>query len=271
MTGINFETSIARQEFWSSVGYWILVIGLIGEVCVYGIPKHSEALEKLLGVLFTVVIIIGLAIEHRADKQIAVLVSLERSSAALQIADAQKAAGAANALAEGLAASTATLKKEAELERLKRVEIEERVEWRRLNEEQQREIATSLSLYTGETGSVWFDAVDVEANTFAADIASALRLAHWTVVGPASFVTLIGSLSNSPPLATGATIASTADQNSTRAAASLLRALRAFGFDCTPSDHPPIPGPVPTLPTVFVSVESRPLGPQGNAKLHGVK
>jgi hypothetical protein len=91
MDGI--DTQITRAELWSSVGYWILVAGLVGDIAVLVVPKHRERLEKLLAAFFTIVIIVGVAIEHRADAAISVLVSQKQAETALQIAQLDKEAG----------------------------------------------------------------------------------------------------------------------------------------------------------------------------------
>jgi hypothetical protein len=86
----NFDARIAGAEFWSSVGYWILVAGLVGDIVVLVVPKHRERLEKVLAAFFTVVIILGVAIEHRADAAISVLVSQAQGKTGLQIAQLNK-------------------------------------------------------------------------------------------------------------------------------------------------------------------------------------
>jgi len=84
------DTSIANEEFWSSVGYWILVAGLVGDIVVLVVPKHRERLEKVFAALFTIVIILGVAIEHRADAAISVLVSQEQHDADARIQEAKR-------------------------------------------------------------------------------------------------------------------------------------------------------------------------------------
>jgi len=76
---------IARQEFLSSLGYWILVAGLIGDILVLAIPERRGCLEKVLSAVFTVIVIVGVAIEHHADAKIAVLISQAESSTALKV------------------------------------------------------------------------------------------------------------------------------------------------------------------------------------------
>jgi hypothetical protein len=45
-----------NAEFWSSFGFWTLVVGLVGDVAVLTIPKHRDRLEKILSALFTIAI-----------------------------------------------------------------------------------------------------------------------------------------------------------------------------------------------------------------------
>lgn len=91
MSGI--DARIDSAEFWSSVGYWIPVAGLVGDIVVLVVPKHRERLEKILAAFFTIVIIVGVAIEHRADAAISVLVSQKQAETGLQIAQLEKEAG----------------------------------------------------------------------------------------------------------------------------------------------------------------------------------
>jgi uncharacterized membrane protein len=59
---------VNNPALWSSVGFWILVGGLIGDVLVIGLVPSGK-LEKVLAVLCTLVVIAGVAIEHAADAQ----------------------------------------------------------------------------------------------------------------------------------------------------------------------------------------------------------
>jgi len=56
----------ANPALWSSIGFWILVAGLVGEgIVIVVVP--SGKLEKALSVLCTILIIAGVTIEHVAD------------------------------------------------------------------------------------------------------------------------------------------------------------------------------------------------------------
>src|ERR1035437_3132303 len=68
--GASFDdlaAAIAAEMWWSSLGYWILAIGLAGDILVLVIPRHRERLEKILSAVFIVIIIFGVTIEHNAD------------------------------------------------------------------------------------------------------------------------------------------------------------------------------------------------------------
>ena len=82
----KFAPLIATQEYWSGVGFWILVFGLIGDILILAIPEHRGRLEKGLAAFFTIVVIIGCAFEHIADGKISDLVTREESAAAVEIA-----------------------------------------------------------------------------------------------------------------------------------------------------------------------------------------
>jgi len=87
--GVSFEAlsaAIAAEMWWSDFGYWVLAIGLAGDIAVLVIPKHRDRLEKIISGIFIVVIIIGVTIEHNADTRIAVLVSQQETAARLEIA-----------------------------------------------------------------------------------------------------------------------------------------------------------------------------------------
>jgi hypothetical protein len=92
----DIAAHIVREELWSTVGFWVLVFGLAGDILVLVIPKSRERLEKILAACFIIVIIAGVAIEHRADASISVLVSEQQSANALQIAQLNKQAAEAS-------------------------------------------------------------------------------------------------------------------------------------------------------------------------------
>jgi|SoiMethySBSTD1v2_1073268.scaffolds.fasta_scaffold128083_4 hypothetical protein len=55
----------SNPEFWSVVGFWILMIGLVRDLILIFIP--SGRAEKTLAAVFTLMILVGVAVEHVAD------------------------------------------------------------------------------------------------------------------------------------------------------------------------------------------------------------
>lgn len=96
----GFDARITLEEFWSSVGFWIVVVGLVGDIAVLVVPRHRDRLEKLLSAFFTIVIIIGVAVEHRADKAISVQVAQLQEAATPRTVSREQAAKIADFLRE---------------------------------------------------------------------------------------------------------------------------------------------------------------------------
>jgi hypothetical protein len=158
----------------------------------------------------------------------------------------------------------------AEDEKLARVKIEARVAWRRITKQQQEEIGSSLGHHFSNQGvSVWFNAGDTEGSSFAADIAEALQAAHTLrVYSPASILSLQEGGRLTEPIKqveTGVILQSTKDERSRSLADAIIRELTVRGFDAARRSDPPFdPSPIPQ---VWVNVEPRPEGPQGEFKL----
>jgi hypothetical protein len=141
----DFSSRIAYEEFWSAVGYWILVAGLIGDIIVLVVPQHRKWLEKGLAAFFTIVVIIGVAIEHRADAAISVLVSQEQDAVGLQISQLQKGnlqlQGKLTAATAELRSNEAALAKEQqETARAQKETAEAQLELRKYTETRWRNI-----------------------------------------------------------------------------------------------------------------------------------
>jgi hypothetical protein len=164
----------------------------------------------------------------------------------------------------------AALDEKAKREELARIEIEDKVAWRRLSKQEQGKLASKLAPFIPQVGRTWYNVNDLEASTFAADIASALHNAKWEVAEPQSFVKLREGpvpLGTNPPIETGVIVVSTGEARSRAAADALVSELVSFGFDATKS---------PTIddrkvPALFINVEHRPEGAQGEAKLRAQK
>lgn len=160
--------------------------------------------------------------------------------------------------------------KQAEDEATARVKIEARVAWRRLTKRQEEEIGSSLGhRFSNQGVSLWYGAGDTESSWFAADIADALRTAQTLrVYPPAGLLSLQESGRLGQPIKraeTGVIVQTTKDDRSRSLANAIVRELTVRGFDAMRQTDPPF-DPNPT-PQVWVNVEPRPDGPQGEFKL----
>jgi hypothetical protein len=163
----GYAQSIAKQELWSSVGYWILVGGLIGDILVLVVPAHRQRLEKVLTALFTIIIIVGVAVEHGGDKAVSLLISQEELEFDKDVADAKSEAAKANERAS-------RNEKDAERERSARVRLEKLIQPRVLIDPKQRASAVStlgsFAPHFAGTKPAISSILDSEAEVFALDI-----------------------------------------------------------------------------------------------------
>ena len=180
---------------------------------------------------------------------------LEISKANERAADANEKAAKAN--------------ETAEREKLARIELEEKVSWRTLSKEQRQALISNLSVFAGQLADCSFLSNDMEAFSFSSEIAGALRAAKWRVVPPNPYVTTMKETSlpttGSPiqHIDFGVEVVSTSDKNGVAAAQGIARELARLGFDAYYAPIPQHPQPS----TVWITVQHRPLGPQGEAKL----
>jgi hypothetical protein len=160
----------------------------------------------------------------------------------------------------------ARLSKAAEDERLARIKIEERVAWRRLTKDQQSEIGLRLRPFSGLESLVQYDVNDIEEYEFGLDIASSLHIAQWRISEPLGMLMMREGpvpLGTNPPIETGVTIKSTGDKIARDASNALLHELLIRGFDVRRSPE----NDSRSQSVVFVILEHRPEGAQGEAKL----
>jgi hypothetical protein len=164
----------------------------------------------------------------------------------------------------------AQLRKDAEAEHLARVKIEASVAWRRLTEQQKTEIGVSLRRFSNRGVSFWYNAGNVEASGFIADIAEAVSRARTLrVYAPASMMVFQegGAANLGKPIThmdTGVVVSYTDDTLSLSLATTIMKELDMRGFDAVAqktSDKRTL------APQVWVFVEARPEGPQGEYKL----
>src|ERR1035438_9449745 len=175
----------------------------------------------------------------------------------------------ANDHASASGREAAQLRKEAEAERLARVELEQSIAWRRLNQETRDKLASKLRHFSVARSWLLYNMNDVEAFNFGADLVLALKSATWNPTEPESLIKINeGPVppGTNPALARGVVVSSTGEKANEEAADALVAAISSLGFDCTKSPRPVI-REQHLSPTVFVMIEPRPEGPQGNAKL----
>src|SRR5271155_5635727 len=255
-TGPEIEALKALVAHSQSLAEWstlLVFVGLVGEIIItFAYTKDKHLSEIILGVACGVVIALGVYGEYTYSSKSA------RANAQLQsISEAQVAE--LNAKAE-------ELRRETEIEKSKRIEIEDRVSWRRLAKEQQSEIASRLNRFSGQKVLLQYEANDLEADTFALDIAAALQSARWNVYEPLAVLTMPEGpvpLGTNQPLPTGVVTISTGDQAARNASLAVVHELETFGFDATKS--PRIDSRASS--EVFIIVDHRPAGAQGEAKL----
>jgi hypothetical protein len=193
-----------------------------------------------------------------------------------QRADSNAKAKSAEATAKQFEAQIASAqrdaaesKKEAETEHLARVQIEAAVAWRHLDEQAKNDIGAALASFGPRAGaSMWYNASSTEAEMFADDIAGALRSGHITTTAPGGIMAAReGGKCNGEitSVDTGVVIQSTKAPAAIEFAKALIKELNSRGFDAKRQTNPPFedkPSPV-----IWVNVESRPRGPQGEFKL----
>lgn len=179
---------------------------------------------------------------------------------------AREDAADANERAGKLEKEAATLRKQAEDETTARVEIEDRVAWRRLDSEQRSTLAKQLRRFSGQVFIISYNTADTEAGLFASDLLSALTFSQWvhpTVGGVAGATSSITSAVT--PVETGVLLLA---PTASKAALSLAGTLSKLGFDARVRDRP---WDTPPPSRIWVQVEPRPPGPQGKAKLRAQK
>jgi hypothetical protein len=190
-----------------------------------------------------------------------------------EYADVNKKAGEAAERADKLELQAATLRKEAEDERSARIEIEDRVAWRRFTELQRSSMASRLIRFSGQWVVILYNPYNDEAAVFASDIFVVLHAAKWNTSAPFGTVSsTIGPGRAPTAIPTGVTVAHTRDDPARFACRALIDGLHGNGFDATESPKP-LTGrdalPHPSI--LIITVEARPEGAQGEAKLRAQK
>jgi hypothetical protein len=174
---------------------------------------------------------------------------------------------------EGARRLAADANKATEDERMSRVELEEKVAWRSLGEHQKNAMTSALEKFSGQLAEGGFLSSDTEAFAFSAEIATVLRASQWRVIPPNPYVMMMKETSlpntDSPVerIDFGVEVTSTSDPQSDAAAHAVAHELGKLGFDAyfKPTTLRP------QSSRIWITVQHRPLGPQGEAKLRPKK
>jgi hypothetical protein len=264
---------------WEWFGYAstaVVGLGCIGEfIAEFTALAKSESCRHKLARLSLIVLIFGIAGELLSAARTSQLSGQIIANIEERAANAGQKAGEANDRAAGNEKEAKRLAKLAEDERLARVQLERKVAWRKIDEQSQDAIASDLVQFSKEPSLVSYNPQDIEAESFASDITTALHKAEWGVFdampvlamreGPLPFGT-------NPKLDTGVHVWSTDDETSRKAATALVKQLSSRGFDAVMSaEAKGLLGIHPTSTRVVVSVEHKPEGPQGEFKLQAEK
>ncbi len=138
---------------------------------------------------------------------------------------------------------------------------------RRLSRKQQLDSGSRLRRFSRQLASQSYIVADAEGQAFAWDINEALRYARWDVFDPAGILMMAKSGQRSgrrSVIRTGVLVESTGDDHSRAACDAFIAELRNLGFD---ANRPPTPLDPNEGHRLVIHVESRPVGPQGEAKI----
>lgn len=227
----------AKMDFWNGWMLWALVFAALAAV----------------GVVITTCL--------------AIVRSKDLAVAQGQLSEAQNRQFALDLAAAKNDAAQAQLK--AEDDRLARVQLEDAMAWRRLTPDHRSKMSVSLKRFAKQYAWVLYNNNNVEAFDFGTDIAGALASAGWTATEPEPIEKMTEGpvpLGTHLLLETGIVISSTEDKPSRDASDALLSGISSLGFDVKKSSRAALKLQNPP-PTVFVMVEPRPQGPQGDAKI----
>lgn len=212
---------------------------------------------------------------------------LEGISSAL-LGDAQLSASAATSESGRANERASANEKEAAQLRKDAAELEDSISWRRIPPAKRPSMAVPLKPYKRVVVWITYNMNDVEANDFAEDVGETLKLADWIPTDPEPIMRMFEGPVNfgTNRLLRGIVIRSNPGPETEKAAKALVRMLVDSGFDVTEGPTvPPGTSPIQALGVdaerasagdfgkraiVFVSVEPRPDGPQGDAKLRAM-
>lgn len=287
---VRSEFEAFRNGWFNCLLFWtaVVAVGLLFDlpevwhetVGALGKPRRSEIAGwmKLLASVGWLLIILGVSGEFVADSFVSKADGIVQTFDEILIADAQRQtevakirAGNAYERVAQTEKEAAQLRKEAEADQLARVKIEAAVSFRSLNDKQEHDIGEALSRFGSVTGaSMWYANGSTEAELFADDIAQALRCAHIHTTRAGALIDMRegggnwDALIESPD--TGVDISSTANAVAQELAKALLKELTSRGFDAKRLPDQKSPN-TPARPLIWVTVQARPKGPQGEYKI----
>jgi hypothetical protein len=280
------------MTFWT----WLVVIGVVADIVfaihVYwdelvawrrGIIRPPDRPSKrwfVCELLAIGLVVAGISGELVIEAKIGTLeTSIRKANDDLRLAleqkveDADTKASAADQTAADNERKAASLQKQAEDEHTARVKIEAAVVFRQLTPQQKGKLGDDLARFKGRVGiSFWYQANDAEAQLFGDDLAEALRAKGAIVQPPGNFLSMKATGKYGDPIVgadTGVTVQSTKVGDAPEFALALIKELNDMGFDAKRQTDPPFDKDT-TSPLVWVNVDARPKGPQGEYKLQAI-
>ena len=267
----SLEASRGSLDFWLNASSLLVVIGVILEI-VFVVREYGDDLRdwrrgfvhpperpsrrwlvmELMGVAL---VSLGVAGEFFIDVKAGALET--------QIREAN------DRRASLLSGEAARLTKEAEDERLARVQVEASVAPRQITKDQRLGMSSRLSRFHGQSVTALHNVFDIEASVFAVDLLDMLRSAQWNThlqisISGNTSVTLV----QAPEMPeTGILVQGGPDKRSRLAAQALAKELSRNGFNCRVVSKGIIGFAPDSIPVVAIEVEPRPIGAQGEVKL----
>jgi len=221
-----------------------------------------------------IILVIGLTLEvflevdiSKIDAKVESLSESQIETARGEAAKANEGAGEANERASKNEKEAAQLRRDA-------VELEDSISWRKLTPTSRTKLQSELDfahLILGlSVPRTWllYNNNDTEAFTFAMDLGAVLQSAKWNPTDPEPIEKMFeGPVPfGTNKLPRGVVVSTVGGKVEDAAASVLVKAISDLGFYCTKSPLPAIHEQHPN-PTVFVFIDARPEGPQGEAKL----
>jgi hypothetical protein len=263
----SLKETLNWWEWFGYVSTAIVFIGCVGEFIAEftHLPKGVEA-ERRLARLSLIVLIFGIAGELLGTVRTSQLSGQLIANLEDRTGDAEQRAGEAHKEA-------ARLTKLAEDERLARVQIEEALAPRRLSEGQELAIGKSLRHFKGQAAQMVYDGGNSEAQAFSIDIWRALKQAEWHVYFPATMWSGTKFGREDSLGVVGRELAYEGveifpSETGNKAARELAAELNRLGFGAVVEKQP---APRKDADGMQITVVTRPLGPQGAAKLRATK